>query len=129
MIKPVAIVHVVPDLPKPVARLHDLAYNLRWSWDADTIALFRRLDPVLWESTYHNPVLMLGQLSQEKLSAASEDNAFLANYHKVVADLDAYVSAKDTWFRKTSKHKTDPVIAYFSMEYGLTESLKTYSGG
>ncbi|MCU0464983.1 MAG: alpha-glucan family phosphorylase [Anaerolineae bacterium] len=129
MIKPVATVHVVPDLPQPIARLSDLAHNLRWSWDADTIALFRRLDPDLWEETYHNPVLMLGRLPQEALKEASTDPAFLTNYQKVTADFDAYIGAKDTWFRTNFKHEKDPVIAYFSMEYGLTEALKTYSGG
>ena len=61
MIKPVATVSVTPNLPPRLEHLRDLAYNLRWSWHADTIALFRRLSPHLWTSTGHNPVLMLGQ--------------------------------------------------------------------
>jgi starch phosphorylase len=129
MIKPIATVHVRPDLPKPIERLTDLAYNLRWSWDAETISLFRRLDPDLWEHTYHNPVLMLGQLPQERLKAASVDPAFIANYQRAIADFDAYMGAKDTWYRKTYTGSDTPLIAYFSMEYGLTEALKTYSGG
>ncbi len=129
MIKPVATVHVIPDLPKPIERLNDLAANLRWSWDADTIALFRRLDSDLWEATYHNPVLMLGQLSQDRLKEASVDPAFLTNYHRVVNDFDAYMNTRDTWYRNNRTSETDPLIAYFSMEYGLTEALKTYSGG
>jgi starch phosphorylase len=129
MIKPVATVQVVPDLPKSLARLHDLAYNLRWSWDADTIALFRRLDTDLWESTYHNPIAMLGRMSQERLSQLGTDPSFMSNYQKVVADFDAYIGSKETWYKQNYKHKQDPVLAYFSMEYGLTECLKTYSGG
>lgn len=128
MIKPIATVHVRPDLPKPIERLTDLANNLRWSWDAETIALFRRLDPDLWEHTYHNPVLMLGQLPQERLKEVSTDPAFIANYQRAIADFDAYMGAKDTWYRKTYTGKDTPIIAYFSMEYGLTEALKTYSG-
>ena len=55
--KPVQVFQVVPSLPAPVEGLRQLAYNLRWAWDHDTIELFRRLDSDLWESTGHNPVL------------------------------------------------------------------------
>ena len=64
MVKPVATVHVIPNLPEPLTRLRELAYNLRWSWDHDTIGLFRRLDRDLWETTGHNPVWMLGLIDQ-----------------------------------------------------------------
>ena len=63
MIKPVARINVVPNLPDPLRRLQELAYNLRWAWDHETIALFRRLDRDLWEQTGHNPVWMLGRIS------------------------------------------------------------------
>lgn len=132
MIRPVATVHVVPVLPKPIERLSDLAYNLRWSWDQATIDLFRRLDGDLWEETYHNPVLMLGRIAQDRLNQVVSDPAFMNTYHKVVEDHDAYMNDKATWYithRTGTKSKTSPVIAYFSMEYGLSECLQTYSGG
>ncbi|MBK8135132.1 MAG: alpha-glucan family phosphorylase [Chloroflexi bacterium] len=131
MIKPVATVHVVPDLPKPLHRLQDLAYNLRWAWDQDTIALFRRLDPELWEETYHNPIQLLGRVSQDRLKQVSSDAAYMSNLQKAAADFDAYMASKETWYRahRPNKGKTDPTIAYFSMEFGLTECLQTYSGG
>ena len=129
MVKPVATVSVVPNLPKPLARLHDLAYNLRWSWDHETIALFRRMDRELWDKTGHNPVWMLGLMDQNRLEALTEDPAFMAHLHEVVADFDIYMSAKDTWFAKHYKKFDKPVIAYFSMEFGLTECLQNYSGG
>lgn len=131
MIKPVATVRVVPDLPKPLHRLQDLAYNLRWSWDQDSIALFRRLDPDLWEATYHNPIQLLGRVSQDRLRQVSADPAYMSTLQKAAADFDAYMASKDTWYRshRLNKGKSDPVIAYFSMEYGLTECLQTYSGG
>lgn len=130
MVKPVATVNVVPKLPRALLRLEDLAHNMRFSWDHDTIALFRRLDPDLWEKAYHNPVRMLGLLSQERLDEAKNDAAFMANYERVVADFDAYMAADNTWYgEKYSDVKEEPTIAYFSMEFGLTECFQNYSGG
>src|SRR5436305_4595 len=78
MVKPVATVHVVPNLPEPLTRLRELAFNLRWSWDHDTIGLFRRLDRDLWETTGHNPTWMLGLIDQRRLEALCDDPAFMA---------------------------------------------------
>ena len=130
MVKPVARINVVPNLPKSLARLEELAYNLRWSWDHETIALFRRLDPGLWAQTGHNPVWMLGLVSQERLQEASEDAAFMAQFQRVCGEFDAYMQDKQTWFKTTYKGlKPAPLIGYFSMEFGLTESFQNYSGG
>jgi len=130
MVKPAARINVVPDLPAPLERLEELAYNLRWSWDHETILLFRRLDPDLWTETGRNPVWMLGRISQERLQEASEDAAFMAQFQRVCDDFDAYMNDKKTWFKTTYKNlKPKPLIAYFSMEFGLTESFQNYSGG
>ncbi len=130
MIKPVATLSVVPDLPGAISRLTDLAYNLRWSWDHETIALFRRLAPKTWEKTYHNPVAVLGQISQERLEFVSNDPAFMAHYNRVLVDFDHYMASTDTWYqRNRPAGDKDPIMAYFSMEFGLTESLQNYSGG
>jgi starch phosphorylase len=130
MIKPVATISVVPNLPKPIHRLQELAYNLRWSWDRDSIELFQRLDRELWTSTYHNPVRMLGGINQERMEAAAKDAAFLAHYHRVCSDFDRYMKAENTWFKRHyGDLKQAPTIAYFSTEFGITESLQNYSGG
>src|SRR5215207_7292783 len=129
MVKPVATVHVVPNLPEPLTRLKELAYNLRWSWDHDTIELFRRMDRDLWESTGHNPVWILGLINQARLEALCEDSAFMAQFHRVCRDFDAYMSATDTWYSRHHGTFEKPFIAYFSMEFGLSEALKNYSGG
>ena len=129
MVTPVATISVVPNLPEPLRRLRELAYNLRWAWDYETIALFRRLDRDLWEETGHNPVLMLGRISQERLNAACQDASFMAHLQRVCQSFDDYMQAKDTWYERTYGHLPRPRIAYFSMEFGLTESLQTYSGG
>lgn len=130
MIKPVTTVSVTPAIPESLNRLHELAYNLRWSWDHETIGLFRRLDRELWEETYHNPVRMLGRLSQARLEAAANDPAFIANYQRILSEFDAYMKSDDTWFNRHFGHlRRKPLIAYFSTEFGITECLQNYSGG
>ncbi len=129
MVKPVTRINVIPNLPEPLRRLQELAFNMRWAWDHETIALFRRLDRDLWESTGHNPVWMLGLISQEKLQAASEDPAFMANLSAVCESFDAYMSDKGTWYKGHYSKLKRPTIAYFSMEFGITECLQSYSGG
>ncbi len=129
MVRPVARINVIPNLPEPLRRLQELAYNLRWAWDHETIALFRRIDRDLWEATGHNPVSLLGQVSQERLEAACEDPAFMAHLNMVCESFDAYMSAKNTWYETHYGQLEKPIIAYFSMEFGITEALQNYSGG
>jgi glycogen phosphorylase len=132
MIKPVARINVIPNLPEPLRRLPELAYNLRWAWDHHLLSLFRRLDRDLWESTGHNPVLMLGSISQERLEAICKDGAFMAHLESACDSFDQYMADTDTWFNRQyaeSLGKDRPTLAYFSMEFGLTECLQNYSGG
>jgi glycogen phosphorylase len=130
MVQPVAKVKVAPKLPLQLKRLHELAYNLRWAWDHESIALFRRLDPDLWEQTGHNPVWMFGRLKQQRLKAVVDDTSFMAHYERVCQSYDEYMSSKNTWYTDTyGDLKKQPTIAYFSMEFGITECLQNYSGG
>ncbi|MGQ9888018.1 MAG: alpha-glucan family phosphorylase [Aggregatilineales bacterium] len=129
MIRPVATVNVVPNLPPKLERLKELAFNLRWAWDQESIALFRRLDNDLWKATGRNPVWMLGLVSQDRLQAACEDAAFMAHYNRVCEAFDAYMTAKSSWYSDVYGESNRPRIAYFSMEFGLTECLQNYSGG
>ncbi len=127
--KPVQTFHVRPMLPERLAALEDLAYNLRWSWEHDTIALFRRLDPDLWETAQHNPVLMLGTIAQDRLQEMAQDEAFLAHLDRAAQDLHDYLAGTGAWHRKTFGASERPDVAYFSMEFGITECLPIYSGG
>jgi starch phosphorylase len=120
--------NVTPSLPPRLERLRELANNLRWSWDHETIALFRRLDAELWEETGHNPILLLGKIKQDKLETASRDEAFLAHLDRVCWSLDQYM-LEGGWYAKAHPDKDDVRVAYFSAEYGLTECLPIYSGG
>lgn len=119
---------VVPSLTDELAALQRIAYNLWWSWDPDAIALFRRLDPDLWASTRHNPVEMLGILQQTTLESLKQDEGFMAHLTMVDEKLSGYLAEK-TWFQQRHNGDEQMKIAYFSMEYGLHESLPVYSGG
>jgi glycogen phosphorylase len=119
---------VVPALPVELSALRDLAYNLYWTWDHDLRNLFRRLDRDLWESSNHNPVLLLGSIDQARLETRAKDDGYLAHLQRARASLDNYISQK-SWFQKNYPQQKSFRIAYFSMEYGLTEGLPLYSGG
>ncbi len=127
--KPIQTFAVTPSLPLNLEGLRKLAYNLRWAWSHKTIELFRRLDDDLWESTGHNPVLMLGKISQAKLQSAADDDAFLAHLNQVTQEFDAYMSGDGAWFAREHGKRTAPLVAYFSAEFGLTESLSIFAGG
>jgi starch phosphorylase len=127
--QPLATFVVSPALPERLARLRDLAYNLRWSWDHATIELFRRLDSDLWESSGHNPVRMLGTIDQARLDAAANDDGFLSHLDGVARYFDDYMAGQSTWFKRTHGAVEAPQVAYFSAEFGVTECLSIFAGG
>ncbi|HEU5329298.1 MAG TPA: alpha-glucan family phosphorylase [Thermomicrobiales bacterium] len=116
-------------LPPQLERLHDLALNLHWCWHYQAIDLFRRLAPQLWEATNHNPILLLEQIDEDALRACAEDAAYLADLEAALASLTTYLAGGQTWFDTTGLPAAQRLIAYFSMEFGLHESLPIYSGG
>ena len=120
---------IIPALPVSLERLRELSYNLKWAWDHDAIDLFRRLDPDLWESSGHNPVLMLGTVGQERLEQMAADDGFMAHLERVGRDFDRYVQARSTWYSRTFADGGEACLAYFSAEFALTESLSIYAGG
>ncbi len=128
--KPLHQLTVVPALPQKLKPLRELAENLWWTWDQEALTLFRHLDAALWEETYHNPVAMLGQMSQAQLDAAAKNEAFLARLDVIHKKFKAYLTTP-SWFETAAADEslTDLKIAYFSMEYGLTECMRLYSGG
>jgi len=119
---------VVPSLTGELAALQRIAYNLWWCWEPDAISLFRRMDADLWQSTRHNPVEMLGILQQTTLETLQSDEGFMAHLKMVDEKLTDYLQEK-TWFQKNANGASAMRVAYFSMEYGLQESLPIYSGG
>jgi starch phosphorylase len=117
-----------PTIPARLGRLHELATDLWWTWNAQARDVFRRLDYPLWRQTAHNPVLMLIQVSQDVLNAAAADERFLALYDGAMAALDAARSARDTWWQRRHPDAQGS-IAYFSAEFALHQSLAIYAGG
>ncbi|MGE5409592.1 MAG: alpha-glucan family phosphorylase, partial [Clostridiales bacterium] len=76
----------------------------------------------------HNPILMLGKISQDRLQEVANDDGFIAHMNRAYDGLQEYLS-QITWYQKNFKTNGKPYVAYFSAEYGLTESLQIYSGG
>lgn len=120
--------NVIPSLPRSLENLREVAYNLLWTWNPETRELFRRLDRELWEDTNHNPVMVLGSVSQERLEEVAHDDGFRSHFERVYKSLQEYLKAKN-WYSKNFSHSKNFNIVYFSAEFGLTECLQTYSGG
>lgn len=115
---------VNPDIPEVLKPLEELAHNLWFSWDFETIQLFIRLDFNAWMESNQSPVRMLGIVPQETLEEASSDDSYLAALQDVYKKFKDYREA-ETWY----DGEYEDFIAYFSMEYGLDVSLPIYSGG
>ena len=120
---------VNPQLPKRINRLTEIANNLWWSWNTEVLKLFKEIDIDLWEKVDKNPVKFLKLISQEKLEQAAINQTILKQYDKIVNDFDGYMNSKNTWFAKKYPNEKNDVIAYFSAEYGLDETVPIYSGG
>jgi len=123
---------VVPRIPGQLEALKKIAYNTWWTWNTQAVELFRWIDSDLWEECYHNPVRLLGHVSQERLEELSRDTVYLDHLEKTLERLDNYLERK-TWFDiQVEEKELDPagfLVATFSAEFGLHESIPIYSGG
>ncbi len=108
-------------VPAKLEILKEMSLNIYWSWTNGITSLYKDIDYDLWRATGGNPVLMLQKLSYDKLEALTEDKTIM---HRVNALYDEFRKYMDAPCRKDV-----PSVAYFSMEYGLTNILKIYSGG
>ncbi len=122
-------VTVNPQLPKSIEKLGEISENLWWSWNTEFLKIFKEIDIDLWEQCNKNPVKFLRLVDQEKLERASTDPEILRNYRVNVDNFESYMKSRTTWFSKQYPENKDDVIAYFSAEYGLDETLPIYSGG
>ena len=120
---------VNPQLPKRIGRITEIANNLWWSWNTEFLRLFKIIDIDLWERCNKNPVKFLKLVDQEKLENASKDVTFVKEYDKIVDNFDAYMNSKNTWFNSKYPANRNDLIAYFSAEYGLDQTIAIYSGG
>ena len=117
------------NLPRRIKGLGDLAYNLWWVWQPEVQRLFKMMDALLWEDSYHNPVVFLRDIERARLDAMINDRYFLDRYDRVMRDFDRYMKENDTWFSTTYPALHEEMVAYFSFEFGLHESLMVYAGG
>lgn len=121
---------VAPILPSPLAQLRTLAKNLRWSWRPETERLFEHIDPVRYAECGRNPVVLLDTVPASRINELASDIDFLHRLQTEVEELDSYLEL-DRWFHKQTRDSddADTCIAYFSMEFGITQALPVYSGG
>jgi glycogen phosphorylase len=122
-------------LPQPLAPLHDLMLNLRWSWHPPTVELFESIDPAGWAASGGDPVAMLSSMRPAQLTALAANEEFLRRLDAAVADLRGY-TGEPRWYQAASAEGNSGeaeslprAIAYFSPEYGITAVLPQYSGG
>ncbi len=118
---------VFPAVPQQLRFLEILSRNLWWSWHLDAIELYRRIDPVLWEESGRNPINFSTLIPQKRLEKLAEDESFLSHQERVrqlfELEVESPLNPSDSAFGK------EDCIAYFSMEFGIHESLPLFAGG
>ena len=109
------------NLPKNLSKLQEIAHNLWWVWNSEAKNLFRKIDIDAWHQAQSNPVVLLNTISYDRMLELSKDKTFMKELDAVYAEFRAYMDEP--------KDPKKPSVAYYSMEYGLTQVLKIYSGG
>ncbi|BAF70057.1 alpha-glucan family phosphorylase [Nitratiruptor sp. SB155-2] len=112
----------IPNLPKELEGLQEIALNLWWSWNPKARRLFRTIDAYLWKESVHNPIKLLRSLSKKDYEKLLVDENFINEYHYVYALFKQYMQIQN-------RCVSSQTIAYFCAEYGLHRSLPIYSGG
>ena len=118
---------VEPLLPPPLEPLKPLVRNLYWTWDTDAVALFERFGRERWERSGHNPIRLLQMTSRAQLEELAGDAGFLAHLARVREAFEGYLGRPPQLEVEGTSGRE--VVAYFSLEFALTESLPVYSGG
>ena len=113
-------------MPKGLDGLSELAMDLRWSWNHDADRLWEQIAPELWART-GNPWLILQNVSTARLNALGADSTFRKKLGDYVASYQNAMK-KPSWFQQAYP-ESSLTVAYFSMEFGLSEALPLYSGG
>ncbi len=112
---------VKPNLPEKFKALDELSKNIWWEWNTEATELFEMIDKRLWKKSQRNPVKLLKEIPYERLLKLEKDSEFIIKYEKVYSNFKKYMNEKPD--------KDLPTVSYFSMEYGLTNIMKIYSGG
>ena len=122
----IQLYNVASWMPRELAFLEQLSRNLWWCWNHDAIDLFRRIDPQLWKDTVHNPIQFLDRISQGKLKELAKDDGFLTHLERVQKRFHAKTRR---WDVHDAYGNRPDCIAYFSLEFGIHESVRLYAGG
>ena len=118
---------VHPNIPENLAFLEELSRNMWWCWDKDAIELFRRINPRSWAEAGRNPIFFFTKIPQERFEELGRDDGYLAHLNRVRDEYQKRVL--DLPENKNLKVKPPETIAYFSMEFGIHESLPFFAGG
>ncbi len=116
-------------IDKLIVELRNLAYNLWWSWNPAAQQVFHELSPFFWEHSNHNPVEVMNWISGQELRGRLQNPEFFEKVSGVCASFKKYMTESNTWARKNASELKKSPVAYFSAEFGLSESLRIYSGG
>lgn len=108
-------------LPDKFKGLKDIALNQWWTWNYQANELFKYIDKELWRRKEYNPITFLEEVTLKKMQELEKDEKFIKKYNKVYSDFSEYMDK--------AKNKKGPKIAYFSMEYGISDGIKIFSGG
>ena len=118
---------IITELPPALARLRELSENLWWVWHKDAQELFEWIDAARWRVSGHNPVHFLDTMDRDRLYQLLDDPEFMGRFNSILERFDAYM--REAGKADHSGITPDNPIAYFSMEFGLHESIPIYSGG
>jgi len=127
--QPINVFSVLPKLPKPLLPLWELAHNCWFSWNGTIENIFAQIDQSLWLRSYKNPVWFLNHVPQQTLEDLARDEIFLERLREVHQGLQQYMRRTSSPITFEDAPADQPVIAYFSLEYGLALCLTIYSGG
>ena len=116
-------------LPAPLAPLERLAWNYWWSWAADGAAIFRDLEPEIWEECENNPRQLLAKTSAYRLAEAATDPVYLERVRRLDQNFQSYMASGTGWTIDDLKITPERPVAYFCAEFGVHNSLPLYSGG
>jgi len=124
---------VSPALGVTAETLYDkcvaLARNLWWSWQPEVINLFRDLDPIRWRQLDHNPIALLSEFTPERLEMRAAELVLYSRINHAFRRLKEYVNEIPLWGRTHAGVLGSKPVAYFSLEFGVHESVPVYSGG
>ncbi len=112
---------VESNLPERLAPLKELSRNIWWVWNNEARDLFQYINEKVWEACEHNPIILLEQVSYQRFRELEKDAVFTRMMDSTYEKFLKYL--------KERENLAKPQIAYFSMEYGLHDSLKIFSGG